>query len=89
MRVTKEQIKEAIDLNRKLRMKLPQRSFFGDDNWQSIDTQIQMLEAASKGIQVDRSYGEDEVDAIRDCYDWIMDPDSNDYLDGLKESTED
>lgn len=43
MEKTKEQINKMIANLERLRKKLPQHNFFGDDNWEPIDAQLSIL----------------------------------------------
>ncbi len=63
MRTNKE-IKKKIKELQKERRKLPQYSFFGDDNWGTLDKQIEVLEGIlDKSIDAD-----DELEKMKDYY---------------------
>ena len=83
MKATKEQIQEAIDLNKKLREKLPQFSAFGDHNWDNIDADIRLLGQALKG---ELPSMDDFPEEAEECHYWLRYPDRSEYLISLQES---
>lgn len=42
--ITDEIIKEAIEKLKKLKTNIPEYSFFGDNNWKRIDSEVEILE---------------------------------------------
>lgn len=61
---TDEEIKRQIEGLTKMRLDLPRRSSFGDDNWGKIDAQIAVL----KGERTpDYYYVDEHSDDYRDC----------------------
>lgn len=83
MNATKEQIQEAIALNKKLREKLPRFSAFGDPNWDNINAEIRLLEQALDGGLPSM---DDFPDEAEECHYWLRYPDRSEYLDTLRES---
>jgi hypothetical protein len=74
---TKEQVAAEIDKLKRLRAVMPQKSFFGDDNWAKIDAQIAALERAdgkderwvSNAADAASERGEK---AVIEAYDWLL-----------------
>ena len=57
---TTSEIKRQIDGLAKMRKSLPRTNFFGDDNWDSIDAQIETLQGKNPFIKSDAVYMEVE-----------------------------
>jgi hypothetical protein len=86
MRANQYDIEEAIRLLERLRVKLPQHSLFGDDNWESIDLQRNLLANASYNeLPTEDDYGDDSAN---ECANWIINADESSYLEDLRSEFE-
>lgn len=83
---TEKEIERQLDLVKRLRAVMPERSFFGDDNWAKLDAQALILERAKSG-----RWGEEELIERRDEYteEYEENADRIDAIDWLLCETDD
>ena len=93
-----ELLKEALELNKQLKTLLPEFNLFNENNWESIDFEIKMLEDAikcfsehhffnEKGFKIELYELEDEgmdSSSAVSCMDFIIDSDME-YIKNLRD----
>lgn len=75
-----EEIQKQIEGLKKMKNTLPEYNFFGDNNWVSIDVQLDILE----GVKDYDDYENDEPDIERAAYDadeWLNGDRTEDLFD--------
>lgn len=76
---TQEEIERQIEGLKKQKESLPEYNFFGDNNWEMIDAQIEILNGADIDEYCDR---EDYVESgATNAYDWLTDENEDDLFE--------
>ena len=74
---TKDELKKVLEATKKVRQKLPEISFFGDNNWEVLDEQIEILANEIEDKNFISSLDQDISDAQYDCVYWVEEGDEN------------
>lgn len=82
MRSTEEKEKMVSDL-KKLRNNLPEKNFFGEENWKQIDAQIELIESnGEKTAEYFESADDNIYNAVADVESWLNgDMEAEDIID--------
>lgn len=71
MRSTEEKEKMVSDL-KKLKETLPEKNFFGEENWKQIDAQIELIESnGDKTAEYFESADDNVYNAVADVESWL------------------
>ena len=80
MKATKEQIEKAIAYAKKERARLPEYSVFGDNNWKTLDNEIEVLEEAVKGNLLNpRTFQDDKDSTLYYLTLWLHNTSDSEY----------
>jgi len=86
MRATIEQIDKMIGLLKIQRTMLPAVSFFGTNNWNVIDSQLDVLALAKSGHFPSQDDLDELVGTEYEVASWLADTSSSDILSELEEN---
>ncbi len=82
MERTKKELDNVIKSINSQRERLPEYSFFGDNNWEKLEEEIRYVEHYIKNGYLP-DFDED-IDAY-DCYEWLNGEDNEYYIDCMEE----
>lgn len=88
MKPTKDELQAVLQANLLIRKNLPEFSTFGDANWDKIDEQNKVIQAAIDGETIRPDFEEEDSDLYA-CQDWCANGDkSSDYGKSVIEDAE-